>query len=300
MTLADQQVPLITWDEPDSLSPRGTVVVIPGRGETPAVYERLGRRLAGDAYRVRAVTDPAVDAELARAQVASLLADSSLPAPRVLAGSDTGALFAVMLARSDLGAAVDALVLAGLPAGREAGPAGPWEEELDARTFCPTHRGRLTGSALRRGALYEPVPAGWPERADLGGLPMPILGLHGSDDLVSALGQVRDRYAAASSAELVSITGGRTTCSTTRPTGRWPLPSCCSWNGSGRTLGGARLRSGSSWGDDERPGAAVGAAEEGKRSRDCRDRNPAGSGQGCPWALGAGMPEHERSVLVMC
>ena len=38
---------------------------------------------------------------------------------------------------------------------------------------------------------------------------MPILGLHGSDDPISLLGQVRDRYAAASPAELVSITGGR-------------------------------------------------------------------------------------------
>ena len=209
MTLADQQVPVSGWDEPDSLSPRGTVVAIPGRGETPSVYERFGRRLAGDAYRVRAVTDPAVDAGLARAQVAGLLADSSLPAPRVLAGSDTGALFAIMLARSDLGAAVDALVLAGLPAAPQAGWAGSWEEELDARTFCPAHRGRLTASALRRGALYEPIPSGWLEREDLGGLRMPILGIHGSDDPISALGQVRDRYAAASSAELVSITGGR-------------------------------------------------------------------------------------------
>ena len=90
MTLADQHVPVIAWDEPDGLIPRGTVVVIPGRGETPAVYERFGRRLAGDAYRVRAVTDPAVDAELAWAQVSGLLADSGLPAPRALAGSDTG------------------------------------------------------------------------------------------------------------------------------------------------------------------------------------------------------------------
>ena len=102
MTLADQDIPVIAWNEPDGLIPRGTVVVIPGRGELPAVYERFGRRLAGDAYRVRAVADPAVDAELARGQLSGLLADSSLPAPRVLAGSDTGALFAIMLARSGI------------------------------------------------------------------------------------------------------------------------------------------------------------------------------------------------------
>ena len=103
MTLADQDVPVLAWNEPDGLVPRGTVVVIPGRGELPTVYERFGRRLAGDAYRVRVVADPVVDAELARAQISGLLADPSLPAPRVLAGSDTGALFAIMLARSGLG-----------------------------------------------------------------------------------------------------------------------------------------------------------------------------------------------------
>jgi len=209
MTLADQDVPVVAWNEPNGLIPRGTVIVIPGRGELPVVYERFGRRLAGDAYRVRAVADPAVDAGLARGQLSGLLADSSLPAPRVLAGSDTGALFAIMLARSVLGADVDALVLAGLPVTQQAGSAASWEEELNARTFCPTHRGRLTASPLRRGALYEPIPADWLERADPGGLRVPILGIHGGDDPISPLGQVRDRYAAASSAELVSITAGR-------------------------------------------------------------------------------------------
>ena len=55
MTLADQDVPVIAWNESDGLIARGTVIVIPGRGELPTVYERLGRRLAGDASRVRAV-----------------------------------------------------------------------------------------------------------------------------------------------------------------------------------------------------------------------------------------------------
>jgi pimeloyl-ACP methyl ester carboxylesterase len=62
---------------------------------------------------------------------------------------------------------------------------------------------------VRRGALYEPIPADWLERADLDGLRVPILGIHGSDDPISPLGQVRGRYAAAPSAELVRITAGR-------------------------------------------------------------------------------------------
>lgn len=41
MTVADQQVPAVARNEPDGLMPRGTVVVIPGRGEVPAVWEQL-------------------------------------------------------------------------------------------------------------------------------------------------------------------------------------------------------------------------------------------------------------------
>jgi len=209
MTLAGQQAPVAAWDEPEGLKPRGTVVVIPGRGEQPALYERFGRRLAADAYRVRVVTDPAADAGLAQAQVAGFLSDPDLPAPRVLAGSDTGALFAVILAGSGEIPPVDGLILAGLPTADASGPAGSWDEELDSRTACPTHRGRLATPDLRRGALYEPYPDGWLERADLSGVQAPILGLHGADDPISPLAQARARYGTAVTAELVSIAGGR-------------------------------------------------------------------------------------------
>ncbi|WP_331750066.1 hypothetical protein [Streptomyces sp. NBC_01707] len=39
---------------PESLRTRGTIVVVPGRGECQAAYTRFGRRPA-DAYRVRVV-----------------------------------------------------------------------------------------------------------------------------------------------------------------------------------------------------------------------------------------------------
>jgi alpha-beta hydrolase superfamily lysophospholipase len=210
MTLVDQQASVVAWNEPEGLVPRGTLIVIPGRGELPALYERFGRRLSSDAYRVRVVTDPAGDAAAARAQVADYLSDPGSPSPRVLVGSDTGALFAAILAGSGDYPAVDALVLAGLPSpGDAAGAALPWDEELDDRTSCPTHRARLSASALRRGALYEPVPDGWAEQADLAAVAVPVLGLHGSDDPVSPLARARARYATAGSADLVSIAGGR-------------------------------------------------------------------------------------------
>jgi hypothetical protein len=60
MTLTDHDQPqaATAWDEPDGLTPRGTLIVIPGRGEEPALYERFGRRLSTDAYRVRVLPDP--------------------------------------------------------------------------------------------------------------------------------------------------------------------------------------------------------------------------------------------------
>jgi pimeloyl-ACP methyl ester carboxylesterase len=129
----------------------------------------------------------------------------------VLAGSDTGALFAVALVASGRLPEAAALVLAGLPAEvSDAGPAaGSWDAELEARTACPTHRGRLAGDILRRGALYEQVPDGWTEQADLKAVPVPVLGLHGAADPVSPLAAAREQYAAAPHAELVSIAAGR-------------------------------------------------------------------------------------------
>lgn len=134
--------------------------------------------------------------------------------PYVLVGSDTGALFAAGLVASGQVTEVDALVLAGLPAAAEpaeAGSAKPpsWDAELDTRTACPTHRGRLAGPGLRRGALYEPVPGGWASLADLGRVAQPVLCVHGADDPISPLAAARARYAAAPRAELVSIAGGK-------------------------------------------------------------------------------------------
>lgn len=43
---------------PDGVPTRGTVIVVPGRGEARGVYARFGARLAYDAYRVRVVEPP--------------------------------------------------------------------------------------------------------------------------------------------------------------------------------------------------------------------------------------------------
>lgn len=161
------------WDEPDGLAARGTVVVLTGRGETPASYQRFGRRLAADAYRVRVVTAD-------RETVAALLADDTLPAPKVLAGSDTGATFAARLA-GEL-PAVDGVVLAGLALPGSATVDG-WDDELEARTACPTHRRVISeDDGFVRGALARPVPSGW----EVSDPAKPALVLHGSADPVTS------------------------------------------------------------------------------------------------------------------
>ncbi|MCI2424273.1 Rrf2 family transcriptional regulator [Saccharopolyspora sp. K220] len=150
---------------------RGTVVVLPGRGENPSVYQRFGRRLAADGYAVvvpEASDDPATCFQPGVA--------------RFLAGTDVGALRAWELA---LEIEVDGLILAGTPLARGQRPADR-AEEIGVRTSCPVHRelldndpefewGQLTGDA--------PEP---PRR-----LPdVPTLLLHGDADTLAPVAPV--------------------------------------------------------------------------------------------------------------
>ncbi len=192
-----------SWDEPEGLAARGTLIVLPGRGEHGGVYERFGRRLAFDAYRVRALGDPSADPSVLD-EAAKLLADESLPGPKVLVGSDTGARYAVQLA-AEHPAGVDALILVGLPT--SPWESGSWDDELAARTACPTHQGRLTDDPVfRRGAIDAAVDL--PELR-LGEVQVPVLALHGKDDPVSPLDQALDAYAGHPNIRIVTFDGGR-------------------------------------------------------------------------------------------
>ncbi|MET8096689.1 alpha/beta hydrolase [Streptomyces sp. NPDC005236] len=185
---------------PEGLRVRGTIVVVPGRGETRATYDRLGARLAADAYRVRILDAPPLDAEDPAASLtayAGRLADAvegtasenGVVRPLVLVGADSGAaaLAALLGGTPDPAAAPrpDGLVLAGLPGpSTEAGTAvGTWSEELDLRTSCPAHRGTLTQDPqVRRGSLADPVPDGILAAAYDGEVPVPTLLLVGDVD----------------------------------------------------------------------------------------------------------------------
>jgi alpha-beta hydrolase superfamily lysophospholipase len=203
---------MLEFLEPDGIPPRGTLLVVPGRGEQPDVYKRFGSRIAADAYRVEVLSDPTVDPDHTRAEVERRVQALDAVHPLVLVGSDTGALFAAGLLANDEHGAVAGLILAGLPvsdAATAAPTAGSWDDELDARTTCPTHRGRISAELVAPGALYEPVPLDWLERANLTAIQTPVLAIHGQDDPISALDTARERYASVANLEFVSIAGAR-------------------------------------------------------------------------------------------
>jgi len=177
---------------PEGLLVRGTVLVVPGRGETRATYARFGRRLAADAYRVRVIDAPDLATEDLTALAARVTtaaedttAQDGVVRPLVLVGADSGAAAVAALLGQEAGTRPDAVVLAGLP-GRAPAPAataGTWDEELDVRTSCPAHRGLLTQDAeVRRGSLDDAIPEAVLAAAYDSAAAVPVLLLVGDSD----------------------------------------------------------------------------------------------------------------------
>ena len=96
-------------------------------------------------------------------------------------------------------------------AGWSAGSGDGWDEELDARTACPVHRGRLgRDTRLGRGALNRPVPAELRHALEgAGRVDVPVLLLHGRDDRVAPVDGVIALAGRLPRAELVTVAGGR-------------------------------------------------------------------------------------------
>ncbi|MFJ5228696.1 alpha/beta hydrolase [Kitasatospora sp. NPDC088391] len=220
------------WEPAPPAAVRGTVVLLPGRGEHPGVYARFGRRLAFDGYRLLVAADltgrpapavPAVSGLVAAART------ESAGGPVVLAGSDTGALLALAAATA---ARPDALLLAGLPGGAarpdagKTGTVGPrgrareeagggvavgWAaDELSARTACPVHRGLLAADPeFRPGALLAPVAADLAAAAAAARPTVPVLAFHGLADQVAPASALRSLAERLPAVTAVAVADGR-------------------------------------------------------------------------------------------
>ncbi|GJF34534.1 hypothetical protein KNE206_72340 [Kitasatospora sp. NE20-6] len=199
-----------TWHPAEGVVVRGTVLLLPGRGEHPGVYGRFGRRLAYDGYRVQALADVGALADAARlAEQVDTAREAG--GPVVLAGSDTGALLA--LAASAGAARPDGVLLVGapatLPAGGTAEERPVWQDELTARTACPVHRGLLAADPdFRPGRLGVPVPAELAAAVEAAAPDLPVLVLHGLADPVAPPAAARRLAARLKRAELVLVTDG--------------------------------------------------------------------------------------------
>lgn len=169
---------VVRWNEPDGIAPRGTLVVLPGRGETADVYRRFATRLSVDAYRV-AVFEPG-DRDIAE-RVRELAADPWAVTPLVLVGSDSGALQALDAAVG-LGESVAAVIAAGVPVGVDT-PPDDWDAEVEIRTGCPTHQGVLRASV--RGGIGSGIDALAAEALSPALPDVPVLAIHGNTDRLS-------------------------------------------------------------------------------------------------------------------
>lgn len=193
------------WNEPDGLAPRGTLVVVGGRGENAAVYQRFGRRIAFDAYRVRFVEGDLADLAAVADRIDTVLADSQTTLPAVLVGSDTGgAIVLDYLAHRPDRARPDAAVLAGLTFPDD--ETATFDDELSARTACPNHRKVLgregVDHVLAAEEVHVPRPAS-------GSVDVPLLVVHGAADEVSPVERVRETVRGLSAhTELVTVDGG--------------------------------------------------------------------------------------------
>lgn len=206
--------PTTAYDEPAGVAPRGTVVVLTGRGESPAAYARLGRRLAADAYRVRVVATDLDDLAGTEASVLDVLADETTVAPRVLLGSDAGATYGAHLAHG-LTDRLDAVVLAGLvvPGASDSATAtragDGLEAELESRSACPAYR-RVLGEddAFRPGGLDAALPAALDD-ATLRPIGLPTLVVHGAADTVTPPAAALAPYAGAPATRTLVVADGR-------------------------------------------------------------------------------------------
>ena len=185
-------------------TPRGSFIVLPGRGDTPSSYERLTNRITVDGYAVL-VLDRASDPESLRAVIRDALAE--LSAPVVLLAADTSAaIAAIALAAPIEGLA--GLVIAGAATTDTSTDVATLDDEIALRTACPVHTRVLSSglSELAFGAGSDTWGARWV--AAPAAVQLPSLVIHGGNDSIAALDEVAAATSAWPNRELAVVSGG--------------------------------------------------------------------------------------------
>lgn len=168
--------------------PRGTVVVVGGRGEAAVLYSGFATKLCAAGYTVNVFGDVTDDLSSASNAISTILADNAFPGPKVLIGSDTGALLALRLGmQPELG--IDGIVVAGVPASD--GPAPRRLVLVDSESVSDP-----SVPALLRAVEPHRISA-------------PVLALHGQGDSVAPVDPALEIYRAIPHSEIVMIDSGR-------------------------------------------------------------------------------------------
>lgn len=189
------------WTPPSAVRVRGTLAVLAGAGEDADVYARFGARIAVDGYAVGVFA--ADDADAATSWLSAQEAQ-----PRILVGSDRGAIAALAAVAS--GSAVDGAVVAALPV---AGVDDATAEDAE-RTACPVHLGVLgarpgvAASEVASEVAGAAAPLELPSAAELAGIRVPVLAVHGGADAISPIGRARTALSALRTLEFVETVGG--------------------------------------------------------------------------------------------
>ncbi|NMR20505.1 hypothetical protein [Cellulomonas fimi] len=209
--VTDAVVDAVNRPVPTSWAPqaavRGTVVVLPGRGEGPQHYARLGRRLSGDGYQVEVLLEVPDDAAALEAAWAGL--DAPLVGPVVVVAADASAGAAVESVVT--GRVVpDGLVLAGAVVG-DGRPAPADADVVASRTTCPVHRGVWESTAGDRADELRRTSAAarrWAEAAGAWRVGLPALVLHGAADPLSPVDAVVGAVRSWPAASVLAVRGG--------------------------------------------------------------------------------------------
>jgi len=214
MTLSALSTDITTNEYVPLTASRGRFVILQGRGDDASYYERLGRRISSDGYTAYVPLETVKTTHDAADLWNDLTQGWHRETPIIALTVDSSAgYFTHAVSNSLLNLVPDALVLTGIALQNDATSryASHGTDELALRSACPIHRA-VVKAAVGTGQLLasdiepiDPTPPIVPAHT-VGVLPSLII--HGSNDDISPVEQVRSTLHDWTKAELVSVHNG--------------------------------------------------------------------------------------------